>query len=231
MLVVIAERVYLWGIPRGDHGGALSPSWSITALYLSKLMKETIMNMKKTYWLGAIFATALMVGCAGNDSFDRDAYAENQEGVDAERQNALHGVSTVHNEHPQYIDLDTVVYFAFDRADLNSEARATLDQWSNFMKHHLDKRTDILVEGHADQRGTRAYNMGLGERRAMAVKQYLITQGVPARDIRTVSYGAERPANPAQNPTAWAENRRAVLIIGDESGPGPKPRPKPQPRY
>ena len=75
--------------------------------------------------------------------------------------------------------------------------------------------TNVIVEGHTDDRGTREYNLALGERRAVAVKNYLISRGVDAERIKTISYGKERPAVVGANEAAWAQNRRAVTVVKD----------------
>lgn len=103
------------------------------------------------------------------------------------------------------------VFFGFDRIDLTPEARATLDRQAQWLKQYPSVR--VTVEGHADERGTREYNLALGERRANAVKNYLVAAGVPANRINTISYGKERPAVLGSNEAAWAQNRRGVTTI------------------
>ncbi len=109
----------------------------------------------------------------------------------------------------QVVNLDTDrVRFAFDSSALTPKAQATLRTMAKYMDQNNINRATI--EGHADERGTREYNLALGDRRAVAVKNYLESLGVNA-NMTTISYGKERPANPAHNPQAWAENRRAVI--------------------
>jgi peptidoglycan-associated lipoprotein len=100
------------------------------------------------------------------------------------------------------------VFFAFDRHDLSVGARATIKAWSEWLRSHPDSR--VLVEGHADERGTREYNLALGARRATAIREYLIALGVRATRVRTLSYGKERPAVAGSNESMWAKNRRGV---------------------
>jgi peptidoglycan-associated lipoprotein len=101
------------------------------------------------------------------------------------------------------------VNFSFDSASLSSEARAQLATIADKIREA--GATDVIVEGHCDERGTREYNLALGDRRAVAVKKYLVGLGVPSKNLTTISYGKERPINPAHNEEAWAENRRAVV--------------------
>ncbi|WP_114394531.1 peptidoglycan-associated lipoprotein Pal [Oleisolibacter albus] len=103
------------------------------------------------------------------------------------------------------------VFFGFDRYDLTPEATATLDRQAAWLKQY--QNVTITVEGHADERGTREYNLALGERRATAVKNYLVALGVDTARVQTISYGKERPAVLGSNEAAWAQNRRGVTVI------------------
>ena len=104
-----------------------------------------------------------------------------------------------------------VVYFAFDDAGLTEPGMAIIEKKAQFLKQHPDKKT--LIEGHCDERGSVEYNLALGERRATAVRNQLISLGVAPGRIRTVSYGKERPVDPAHTEEAWAKNRRAEFIL------------------
>ena len=103
------------------------------------------------------------------------------------------------------------VFYAFDKSDLTPEARATLDRQAAWLKKYATVK--VTVEGHCDERGTREYNLALGERRATAAKNYLVAAGITADRVKTVSYGKERPAVLGSNETAWAQNRRAVTVV------------------
>ncbi|MDE2029879.1 MAG: peptidoglycan-associated lipoprotein Pal [Alphaproteobacteria bacterium] len=103
------------------------------------------------------------------------------------------------------------VFFAFDKSDLSSAAQATLDRQATWLKKYPDVKA--LIEGNCDERGTREYNLALGQRRATAVKNYLVAAGIPAGRISTISYGKERPAVVGHNEAAWAQNRRAVTVV------------------
>ena len=103
------------------------------------------------------------------------------------------------------------VFFAFDSSALSAEAQSALDTQVAWLKKHDD--VNVIVQGHCDDRGTREYNLALGERRANAVKQYLVSQGIEESRISTISYGKERPAVLGNNEAAWAQNRRAITVV------------------
>ncbi len=103
------------------------------------------------------------------------------------------------------------VYFGFDSAALDPRARQTLSRQAAFLK--MNPSIKVTIEGHCDERGTREYNLALGERRASAARDFLLAQGIDAARIRTVSYGKERPAVEGSNETAWSKNRRSATII------------------
>jgi peptidoglycan-associated lipoprotein len=103
------------------------------------------------------------------------------------------------------------VLFGYDSAELTGEARATIEKWARILNQASGTR--VVIEGHCDERGTREYNLALGERRATMVRNYLTSIGVPAARIQTLSYGKEKPVVVASNEQSWAQNRRGVLVI------------------
>lgn len=103
------------------------------------------------------------------------------------------------------------VFFGFDRSDLTPEARATLDRQAEWMRRYSN--VVVTVEGHCDERGTREYNIGLGHRRASAVRNYLVALGIDPSRIDTTSYGKERPEVVGATEGSWAQNRRAVTAV------------------
>lgn len=103
------------------------------------------------------------------------------------------------------------VFFGYDQSSLTQEARATLDRQAAWMKQY--PAVMVTIEGHADERGTREYNLALGERRAESARTYLMSLGVDSSRINVISYGKERPAVPESTPSAWAQNRRAVTVV------------------
>ena len=103
------------------------------------------------------------------------------------------------------------VFFGFDRYDLAPEARATLDRQASWLKQYPN--VTVTIEGHADERGTREYNLALGERRANSVKNYLAAAGITPSRVKVISYGKEKPAVLGSNEASWAQNRRGVTVV------------------
>ena len=108
------------------------------------------------------------------------------------------------------IDVPDRVFFAYDSDSVAASAQATLSKQAKWLK--ANPSVAIAVEGHADERGTREYNLALGDRRASSVKDYLMSQGISSNRISTISYGKERPVKSGSNDTAWAQNRRSVSL-------------------
>ena len=102
------------------------------------------------------------------------------------------------------------IYFEFDSAALTDESIAILETHGNFIA--ANGEVSVRLEGHADERGSREYNIGLGDRRAQSVRRVLLFQGAATNQIDTVSYGEERPVDPGHNEAAWSRNRRVELI-------------------
>ncbi len=105
------------------------------------------------------------------------------------------------------------VFFATDSSVIDADGQAALDRQAAWLKSNAS--VNIVMEGHADERGTREYNIALGERRATAAKSYLVSQGVATGRISTISYGKERPAVTGNEDSAWNQNRRAVTVIAN----------------
>ena len=102
------------------------------------------------------------------------------------------------------------VFFATNKSSLTTASRATLRKQATFLRKN--KNLNVTIEGHADERGTREYNLALGERRANAAKDYLMTYGISSDRITVLSYGKERPVDPGSTPLAWSKNRRSVTV-------------------
>ena len=102
------------------------------------------------------------------------------------------------------------VFFATNKSTLTTASRDTLRKQAGWMRKK--KKLTFTIEGHADERGTREYNLALGERRANAVKDYLMTYGISGSRLSVISYGKERPVNSGSNPLAWSQNRRSVTV-------------------
>ncbi len=162
--------------------------------------------------LSFAFMLAFLAGCATTDT--------EGEGADADMDSAeTGGVATgtadrdeltSREEDDQYADLDTIVYFGFDQATLKPESRSLLLAHAERLKG--TDEDDVRLEGHADERGSREYNMALGERRANAVRDFLVLQGVQRDTIEVVSYGEERPLALGSSENAWEENRRVEIM-------------------
>ena len=106
--------------------------------------------------------------------------------------------------------LPRTFYFGYDQSVISQEDLAVLEMHANVLRSNPDK--NLVIEGHCDERGTREYNLALGERRANAIRSFLRTAGVSSSQLESVSYGEERPEDPGHSDSAWARNRRAVLV-------------------
>tara|TARA_Y100000590_G_scaffold206084_1_gene233614 strand:- start:376 stop:852 length:477 start_codon:yes stop_codon:yes gene_type:complete len=102
------------------------------------------------------------------------------------------------------------IFFATNKSKLTTRSRDTLRKQATYLRKNKD--LNVTIEGHADERGTREYNLALGERRANAAKDYLMTYGISGKRLSVISYGKEKPVNPASNPLAWSQNRRSVTV-------------------
>ena len=111
----------------------------------------------------------------------------------------------------EMMSIGDTVLFGYDSSQLSADAMATLDAQAALLNAKQSFR--VKIEGHADERGTREYNLALGERRASAARDYLVAKGVDGSRIRIVSYGKERPAVVGSNEDAWAMNRRSVTVL------------------
>ncbi|MCL2468613.1 MAG: peptidoglycan-associated lipoprotein Pal [Alphaproteobacteria bacterium] len=161
-----------------------------------------------------LMAALVLVSACGTSSEDQgtagssgaSAY-DGAAGMDAQRL----GTARPGSQDDLVVNVGDRVFFGFDRYDLSAEARATLDRQAAWLNKYPS--VNVTVEGHTDERGTREYNLALGERRATAARNYLVAAGVDGGRLRTVSYGKEVPAVPGSNEAAWAQNRRAVSVI------------------
>ena len=172
------------------------------------------MEITKIRLLSAIFASVIMVGCATNTADDEaaaaaaTAAAEQATMEQAAAEQAAAAAAAEQAAAEAAANLETVFYFDFDQATLSASTRAALDAQVAVLKNSNVK---VRLEGHADERGTREYNMALGERRANAVANYMIINGVARYRVETVSYGEERPLDGSSSTAAWGKNRRVEL--------------------
>ena len=114
------------------------------------------------------------------------------------------------------VDVGDRVFFSFDKYSLKAKAQQTLERQATFLKNNPGVK--VILQGHADERGTREYNLALGDRRANAAKDYLVALGIDPNRVTIISYGKERPAVAGSNEAAWSQNRRAVTIISGGAG-------------
>lgn len=158
----------------------------------------------------AALLSVMMVACSSTDTEEGPATTANPN-AGAQSQGANNsGALTAEEQRRQQALRKTVFYFEFDKSDLSQEDRDALVYHAEQLKANPNMR--IRLEGHADERGTREYNLALGERRAQAVERYLQVQGVSAGQMETVSYGEERPVQTGTNEAAYSANRRVEMI-------------------
>jgi peptidoglycan-associated lipoprotein len=153
--------------------------------------------------IAAVLASALAVAaCASKPEESAQASAA--------------GMTTPGSQQDFVVNVGDRVFFETDSSELTPQARATLDkqaQWLNTYSQY----SAFTVEGHADERGTREYNIALGARRAQTVRDYLVSRGVAAQRMRTISYGKERPVAVCNDISCWSQNRRAVTVLNASS--------------
>lgn len=168
-------------------------------------------------WLAA--SALAMGGCAAKKPVQKPA-SETEQGTEASAASegaAGEGVTSAPladdtaSAGPQGALLGKrIIYFDFDRAELKPEDAAIVTAHAQYLASH--PATRVRLEGHTDERGTREYNIGLGERRAQTVRRALLLQGVAETQVATVSYGEERPAAAGSDEVAWAQNRRVEIV-------------------
>ena len=130
----------------------------------------------------------------------------------AKKSGALDGDVYTGKETVEYLasGVPDRVFFATNKSSLTTAARETLRKQATYLRKN--KNLNVTIEGHADERGTREYNLALGERRANSAKDYLMTYGISSDRISVLSYGKERPVDSGSNPLAWSKNRRSVTV-------------------
>lgn len=162
-------------------------------------------------WLVAVLAAAL-AGCASNSVPDPDpesaaSAADSSADTGADEGSGLDNGQALADDWSG--ELDTVIYFDYDQDELRPEYLALLSRHAERLATGAD--ISVRLEGHADERGSREYNVGLGERRSQAVRRILVASGVPANHLSTVSYGEERPALQGHDERSWSMNRRVEI--------------------
>ena len=152
--------------------------------------------------LAAVLAVALSMGACAN---------KNPLGADG----AMASAATPGSQQDFVVNVGDRVFFESDQTDLSPQAVATLDKQVQWLQTY--NRYSFTIEGHADERGTREYNIALGARRAQTVRDYLISRGVSAQRMHTISYGKERPVAVCDDISCWSQNRRAVTVLNQSS--------------
>lgn len=177
--------------------------------------------MKRLFTLLA--ATAFLAACetASTTTGDVTGSAESSSTTASTTSTASSSASTTAEEQPaedpatrlkkDFAQVGTTVLFDFDSAQLSDYAQRVLDRQAAFLKARPETR--VIIGGHADERGTREYNLALGERRASSARDYLVAKGVNAARIRIISYGKERPKAVGSTEAAWRQNRRAETVL------------------
>ena len=156
------------------------------------------------------FITAvLLVGACSTQQETAEVSGTGQ--IDQQGQTAgMPGAPTPGSEEDFTVNVGDRVFFQFDQYELTPQARSALERQAQWLQEY--ESVNVVIEGHCDERGTRAYNLALGDRRATAVKNYLVALGVSPSRITTISYGKERPAVLGSGEAAWSQNRRAVTM-------------------
>jgi peptidoglycan-associated lipoprotein len=160
------------------------------------------MNGRLRNFRGAGIAAALLAGLALSACANKPA----QDSL------ASAGVATPGSQQDFVVNVGDRVFFEVDSSELTMQARATLDKQAQWLQNYGNYA--FTIEGHADERGTREYNIALGARRAQSVRDYLASRGIPAQRMRTVSFGKERPVAICNDISCWSQNRRAVTVLG-----------------
>ena len=157
--------------------------------------------LRAARFAAAIAAALSIAACASQNANDAQANATNQ---------AQPG-----SQQDFVVNVGDRVFFETDSSDLTPQSRQTLDKQAQWLNNYA--QYTFTVEGHADERGTREYNIALGARRAQTVRDYLISRGIEAQRMRTISYGKERPVAVCNDISCWSQNRRSVTVLNASS--------------
>ena len=160
-----------------------------------------VLNIVRGAKFAAILLGALAIaGCAKNAQNDQVGMA---------------GAATPGSQQDFIVNVGDRVFFETDSSELTPQSRATLDKQAQWLTQYANYA--FTIEGHADERGTREYNIALGARRAQTVREYLVSRGVQAQRMHTISYGKERPVAVCNDISCWSQNRRAVTVLNQNS--------------
>jgi peptidoglycan-associated lipoprotein len=158
--------------------------------------------------LAIVAATFLFAACETASQVGGDSASTSSA---SSASSASSSAAAAKTEAEKLAEVGNTVYFDFDSSELSENAQMTLNRQAAFL--NVNPTLVIVVEGHADERGTREYNLALADRRATAVRDYLLAKGLNSARVRTVSYGKERPAVEGSTEAAWEKNRRAATVL------------------
>jgi peptidoglycan-associated lipoprotein len=159
----------------------------------------------------SLFAASLLLGACATETTTTAGSAGGGTATGAAPMAAPRTGPVPGSQQDLVVNVGDRVFFDLDKSDLKPEARRTLERQAAWLKQYGN--VAVTLEGHCDERGTREYNLALGDRRAKAASNYLVSLGIAANRIRTISYGKERPAVLGSNEAAWSQNRRAVSVV------------------
>ena len=162
------------------------------------------MNSPKRILQGLKLAAVLVVGLSMAACASKNPLGGGTDG-------AMASAASPGSQQDFVVNVGDRVFFESDQTDLTPQAMATLDKQVQWLQQY--NRYSFTIEGHADERGTREYNIALGARRAAAARDYLIARGVPSTRLKTISYGKERPVAVCDAENCWNQNRRAVTVL------------------
>src|SRR3984885_3060260 len=163
-----------------------------------------VMRRVRAANLSALVVAAIALGACAKNPLDQDPGAL-----------ANASAATPGSQQDFVVNVGDRVFFETDSTELTPQARATLDKQAQWLSNY--SRYNFTIEGHADERGTREYNIALGARRAQTVREYLVSRGVSGQRMRTISYGKERPVAVCDDISCWSQNRRAVTVLNQGS--------------
>jgi peptidoglycan-associated lipoprotein len=161
-------------------------------------MPMVMRSVRRASFAAALMAALAMAACANKPALESGL-----------------GSAAPGSQQDFVVNVGDRVFFESDQTDLSPQARATLDKQAQWLATY--NRYTFTIEGHADERGTREYNIALGARRAQTVRDYLASRGLQPGRMRTVSYGKERPVAVCNDISCWSQNRRAVTVLGATS--------------
>jgi peptidoglycan-associated lipoprotein len=159
-----------------------------------------VANMIRGAKFAAVVMAALAIACCAKN---------------ADQAAGMAGAAAPGSQQDFVVNVGDRVFFETDSSELTEQARATLDKQAQWLNNY--NRYAFTIEGHADERGTREYNIALGARRAETVRQYMVSRGISAQRMRTISYGKERPVAICNDISCWSQNRRAVTVLDQSS--------------